>query len=140
MPELSEVYPTDPKARPLFPWEEHAAFRASFLMHFTTEGHRAALEAVGQLLYDSALEAKNWPPWPESTTRAELRAAAADLRHTEAFLAAVGQEQYTVSLDTEDEQLSIMAREWSIMVGRIAQGIEWIVEPLRKASPIEPEE
>lgn len=135
MPELPEVYPTpptieDPPEGPPFPWEDHAAFRSSFLLHFTAEGHRAALKAVGQMLYDMALEAKGWPDWEESPTRAELRAIAADLRHAQGFLHSIGEEQHTVSLDSEDVRLALMAAEWSRMVGRIAHVIEMVLGPV----------
>ena len=50
MPELTpeSIFPAS--------WEEHAAFRSTFLMHFTKEGDRAALEILGQLLYEMLLE------------------------------------------------------------------------------------
>ena len=45
-------------------WEEHAAFRSTFLMHFTKEGDRAALEILGHLLYEMLLEVSGgWPHW-----------------------------------------------------------------------------
>jgi hypothetical protein len=107
------------------PWEEHAAFRSTFLMHFTQAGDRAALEAVGQLLYDMLLEVSGrWPEWPESPTRVEMRAVVADLRHAQSFLATIAQARHASSLEVEDEQLSLLADECSVMVGRTANGIE----------------
>lgn len=128
-PERESIAPPEP---PPFPWEDHAAFRSSFLLHFTENGHRAALEAIGQMLYDLALEAKGWPAWEESATRAELRAVAEDLRHAQGFLWSVGEEQQNVSLDSEDVRLAIMAVEWSRMVGRIAHVIEMMLGPVWK--------
>lgn len=123
--------PRDPKAAP-FPWEQHPAFRFTFLLWFTRPGDRELLEALGRLLYDMALEVcGTWPPFRESTTRAEMRAAAQDLRHLEAFLLSVYREQETASLQGEDERLSIMAGTWSSMVGRIASGIESAVWPVQ---------
>ena len=123
--------PTKPDLAP-FPWENHPVFRFSFLLWFTREGDRDALEAVGRLLYDMTLEVcGTWPPLPESTTRAEMRAIAKDLRHAQAFLLSISQEQEASSLGVEDERLAIMAGTWSSMVGRIASGIEGAVWPLQ---------
>jgi hypothetical protein len=114
-------------------WEEHPAFRFTFLMHFTQEGDRAAFEHVGNLLYDMALECSGkWPAWPESPTRAEMRTVAQDLRHAAAFLASVGDERSKVSLGPEDEGLSYMAATWAHMVERIARGIESVLPPIRR--------
>lgn len=114
------------------PWEDHAVFRFTFLLWFTRPEDRATLEAVGRLLYDMTLEVcGTWLALPESTTRAEMRAAAYDLRHIEAFLWSVAKEREHASLGVEDERLSIMAAEWSGMAGRIAKGIEGAVWPLQ---------
>lgn len=123
--------PGSPQASPLAPWEEHAAFRSTFLMHFTQAGDRAALEAVGQLLYDMLLEGSGrWPDWPESPTRAEVRAVVADLRHAQSFLATIAQARHASALEVEDERLSLLADEWSLVVGRTASGIESVLGPL----------
>ena len=102
-------------------WEEHAAFRSTFLMHFTKEGDRAALEILGQLLYEMLLEVYGgWPHWPESPTRVEMRAVATDLRHAQAFLAAIAEARHASSLKGEDERLSLLADGFSREVGRTA--------------------
>ncbi|HEY0557705.1 MAG TPA: hypothetical protein VGG20_25860 [Thermoanaerobaculia bacterium] len=136
--------PTDPPAPPAtwdprkpgnsgpFPWEDHAVFRFTFLMWFTRPEDRELLEALGRMIYEMTLEVcGTWLSLPESTTRAEMRAAAYDLRHIEAFLWSVALEREHASLGVEDERLSIMAAEWSGMVGRIAKGIEGAVWPLQ---------
>jgi hypothetical protein len=138
MPELTpeSTFPDSPQTPQLAPWEEHAAFRSTFLMHFTQAGDRAALEAVGQLLYDMLLEVSGkWPGWPESPTRAEMRAVVADLRHAEAFLAAIAQSRHASSLGVDDERLSCAADEFSRTVGRTADGIESVVGRLGGAMP-----
>src|SRR6476646_1565641 len=79
---------------PSYEWEKHLAFRNVFLLHFTDPRDRAALVYVGNLWFEMALEcADKWPEWPESSTRAEMRAVAQDLRHSGAFLASVGHER-----------------------------------------------
>jgi len=115
-----------------FPWEEHPAFRFTFLAWFTRPGDRELLEGIGRLLYDMALEiCGKWPKPQESTTRAEMRAAAQDLRHVEAFLLSLGTSRTTSSLQGEDERLALMAESWAGHVGQIAKGIEGAVWPLQ---------
>ena len=136
MPELPEVYtppPTPPDApeTPCFPWEEHPAFRFTFLLHFTQPGDRAALEHLGKMLYDMALEtSKSWPDWLESVTRAEMRAVARDLQHAAAFLQSVSDERKTVSLDFDSERWTYMAESWAVRVREIGEGIEDMLGPL----------
>ena len=62
------------------------------------------------MLYSLVLETPTeWPGWTESATRTEMRAAAADLRHLQGFLGAVGREQDVSSLGPEDAYLSTIA-------------------------------
>jgi hypothetical protein len=62
-------------------------------------GYAAAVRKVGEMLFTMILESyAPWPGWPESSTRTELRAAVADLRHLEGFLVAVGREHAVSSL------------------------------------------
>jgi hypothetical protein len=105
------------------------AFRNVFLLHFTDKRDRQALEYFGNLLFEMALEcADKWPDWPESATRCEMRAAAQDLRHMGAFLAAVGNERNMSSLDLRDERLSVMADRWAVDADRIAAEIESVLD------------
>jgi len=106
-------------------WEEHEGFRETLLLNFTEPKANATLRDLGALLFDLALEcASSWPDRPEGTTRAELRAAVADLRHLEGFLASVGEEHVLSSLDFENSALSQFAARQAREVGRIADRIE----------------
>jgi len=115
-------------------WEDREGFRETLLLHFTRPGDADAMRRVGAMLYDAALEcASSWPNWPESATRTELRAAAADLRHLEGFLTALGQEHVVASLPWQDARLSRFAARQGVEVGRIAHRIEeelaqWAIE------------
>lgn len=135
MPDLPEVYPTPeddseppgecPHAVLPLHWEDHPAFRFTFLMHFSQKEDRAALEHLGRMLYDAALEmSKDWPKWLESTTRAEMRAVARDLQHAASFLKSVADERNTVSLDYDGERWALMAESWAVRVEEIGNGIE----------------
>ena len=124
--------PSDPPAppevatdTPSYEWEKRLAFREVFLLHFTEPKDRAALVYVGNLWFEMALEcADKWPDWPESSTRAEMRAVAADLRHASDFLASVGHERHVSSLDLESERLCVMADRFAVDANRIAADIE----------------
>jgi hypothetical protein len=120
-PQVAAVPPTiDPAT-----WEDFAAFRETFLMYLTPPGYAAALRTVGEMLHTMILESYNpWPGWPESSTRTELRAAVADLRHLEGFLGAVGREHVASSLARADERLSRFAARQAAEVARIAHRIE----------------
>jgi len=106
-------------------WEDREGFRATFLLHFTRAGDADAMRHFGAMLYDCAREcASSWPAWCESSTRTELRAAAADLRHLKGFLTAVGQEHAVASLEWHDARLSRVAARQAAEVARIAHRIE----------------
>jgi hypothetical protein len=130
MPELvSDSTPQDP----LFPWEDHPAFRFTFLHHFTADGDREALEHVGKMMYEAALEMSGkWPEWRESSVRAELRAVLADLRHAESFIASVAESRHVASLSPEDERLTYMADTMWRSLQREANTLETIVGPFWK--------
>ena len=106
-------------------WEDFAVFRETFLMYLTPPGYAAALRTVGEMLHTMILESYNpWPGWPESSTRTELRAAVADLRHLEGFLGAVGREHVASSLTRPDDRLSRFAARQAAEVAKIAHRIE----------------
>jgi hypothetical protein len=147
MPEQDESTPQDPQSEPapvfawrrstydppppLTDWEAAPAFRSVFLLHFTQEGDREALEHVGRMLYDMALAASgDWPPWIETTTRTELRAVAADVRHASLFLESVVRERETASLDSEDERLTYIVESYVEDLQRVASGIETFLGPI----------
>jgi hypothetical protein len=124
MPELT-AESTSPSVTPPDDWEKLPAFRQTFLMHVTPPGYVAALQGVGEMLYSLMLDTPaEWPGWTESATKAEMRAAAADLRHLQGFLGAVGRERDVSSLDAEDAFLSGIAARLSRQIGHAAAGIE----------------
>jgi hypothetical protein len=128
MPELVSEFssaPTVPPASDPFAWERLPAFRQTFLMYVTPPGFAAALQGMGEMLYSLILDTPaEWPGWAESSTRTELRAAAADLRHLQGFLGSVGRERDVSSLGPEDAYLSMMAGKISRQIGKAAEWIE----------------
>ena len=131
-PSLFAAPPADPPPAPPVPpeidsrtWEDFAVFRETFLMYLTPPGYAAALRTFGEMLHGMILESYNpWPGWPESSTRTELRAALADLRHLEGFLGAVGREHVVSSLTRPDDRLSRFAARRAAEVAKIAHRIE----------------
>ncbi|HEY0557024.1 MAG TPA: hypothetical protein VGG20_22390 [Thermoanaerobaculia bacterium] len=124
MPELVSDS-TSPPAIPPDDWERLPAFRETFLMYVTPPGYAAALQTMGEMLYSLILNnPAEWPGWPESSTRTEMRAAGADLRHLQGFLRSVEKEREVSSLDAEDAYLALMAGKLSRKLGRMAEWIE----------------
>lgn len=115
---------TPPRIAPAA-WEDHPAFRETFLMYVTEPDANAALRVVGRTVYDMLLEFyHHWPGWPEGSTRTEMRAALADLRHLEGYLAAVGREHEEAALTEPDTALSLLAGRHAGELARIAEEIE----------------
>jgi hypothetical protein len=125
MPDQDESTPAPiPRIDPAV-WEDHEGFRETFLLHYTAPEANQTLRRLGGLMFNQALERVDlWPKRPESSTRAELLAAVADLRFLEGYLGAVGQEHVISSLSSGDNALSQRAAGWALEVGGIAAQIE----------------
>src|SRR3954453_20310278 len=125
MPDREQSTPAPiPRIDPVL-WEEGEGFRETLLLHYTDPGANDSLRRLGKLVFGMSLEcASSWPHHPEGETRAELRAARADLRRLEGFLATVGREHVLSSLNPSDEALSRFAESQAIEVGRMADRIE----------------
>jgi hypothetical protein len=124
MPELVSDSSSLPDVPPE-DWERLPAFRETFLMYITPPGYVAALQTMGEMLYSLILNnPAEWPGWPESSTRTEMRAAGADLRHLQGFLRSVEKEREVSSLDAEDAYLALMAGKLSRKLARMATWIE----------------
>jgi hypothetical protein len=116
--------PDRPQSIAPSPWNESAAFRETTLRLFTKPEDRAALVHLGAMLHDMAIETAPYGPDPESATHGEMRAAAADLRHLEGFLATVRRSADESALVPADEALARFAGEQAAAVGMLAELIE----------------
>jgi hypothetical protein len=106
-------------------WEKGEGFRETLLLYYTDPAANETLRRLGEFFYNASLAcAPSWPYQPEGETRSELRAALADLRHIEGFLASVGREHELSSLSPLDEALSEFAERQALELSRIADGIE----------------
>ena len=124
-PPAAVLPPTIDPAR----WEDFPTFRESLLRHCTGPAANAAMRAFGDLLFEMILEWNNTQPDdPEGYVRHDLRAALADLRALEGFLAYIGRE--TEDLDEDDPedadsyQLCELAERMAGRLARIAAEIE----------------
>jgi hypothetical protein len=124
VPPPSQASPA-PQVQPPAGWEESAGFRETFLRHYGDPEDLRALRHLARMLHESALElARYAPPGGESATREELRAAAADLRHLQGFLAAVARAQEESELPSADEELAALAARQSQAVAGVAALLE----------------
>jgi len=106
-------------------WEGFPVFRETFLLYISEPSFNAALRMAAEHFFTMLLETyQHWPAWEESSTRIELRAAVADLRHLQGFLASVGQERRVSSLAQEDSRLSRHASGIARLINRAANSIE----------------
>jgi hypothetical protein len=105
-------------------WVEADSIRETTLYLFDRRRDRTALRRVGRVLHDMAVETTR-DPGDESSTRAELRAAAADLRYTGGYLFNVIRRSADwCSLDADDEKLARFAGKLSRQVGALVDKIE----------------
>ncbi len=101
-------------------WEESAGFRETFLRYYSAPEDLQTLRHLARMLHESSLElARYAPPSGESVTREELRAAAADLRHIQGFLAAIarGLEERPPA---DAELAELAARQSRVVAGVVA--------------------
>jgi hypothetical protein len=93
-----------------------------------------ALRVLGAEIYDLALEnARHWPAQPEGETRAQLRAAVADLRHLQGFLATVARGPQDFDLTPADARLSRLAGKKGEVLRTVADDLEAELGPWRGA-------
>ena len=106
------------------PWNESDSFRETTLICIDDPESRAAFRRVGRVLYKLAVETMRETGGESSSTRAELRAIAADLRYTSGFCAMVYRSIEECSLDGTDEVLARFAGQLAGRVGALAASIE----------------
>jgi hypothetical protein len=85
----------------------------------------STLRAIGRALFDLLLNTHRWPEWPEGVTATELRAALADLRHVQGYLAGVGREREEApSLGRIENSLAHLAARQAEALGKLGDDIE----------------
>jgi hypothetical protein len=124
-PTLPPDWPALPPVIDPSTWESFSLFRETALIYVSEPEFNGALRKVGDYFYGMLLECyHDWPAWKESSTRTELRAAVADLRALQGFLASVGQERHLSSLSPEDARLSRHASKLARLLHQVADTLE----------------
>ncbi len=112
------------------PFDASDGWRRTFLHHVTKPLEQDALIRLTRMLDRLVLEEGSfWDELAESSTRAELRAAAEDLFFLYAFLAKLGREPENVALDAADTKLAKLAARMAPKVGRLAVALEGALAP-----------
>ena len=123
-PEVDRRQPVPPVFQPTA-WEDYPIFRETFLIYVSEPEMNRALRTVGDYFFGMLLQCcDDWPEWPESSTRTQVRAAVADLRHLTGFLASVGKARREVTLSPEDVRLARCASEIARVLYRLANAID----------------
>jgi hypothetical protein len=123
--------PSHPSPHALTPpgWDESAGFRETFLRHVTDAEDDRTLRHLARMLHEATLELAHFaPPSGESATREELRAAAADLRHLQGFLATVARTVGESELPPDDAELAGLAARQAEAVAGLAEALEQALE------------
>jgi hypothetical protein len=140
--DLSPPVPPDPDELAVGPpvidptsFEDFPVLRETFLHQVSGAKSNAALRSFGDLLYILVLQYSEWwPPQPEGTLRAALRAGIADLRHVQGFLL-----EWTgpdASPETpHEEHLAKVGGEIAVQVGKLADRLETEMGPWRGEAP-----
>jgi hypothetical protein len=106
-------------------YERHEGLRETTLAYFTDPEDNAALRHLGQLLYGMALETiRFWPKEPEGIFFHQCRAAVADLRHLQGYLAMLDQQRREASLTEEEDRVSAVCGKLFPRVQKIADALE----------------
>ncbi|HYO15653.1 MAG TPA: hypothetical protein VE685_20845 [Thermoanaerobaculia bacterium] len=119
-PEVAAIPPiVDPAA-----FEDFPVLRECYLLYVTDLEANDALRDVAELLYNMTLEYWNyWPDHPEGLIRAQLRAAVADVRFLQGFLAMMERDEAAMSTPHE-EHLCRVAGDASQDLAAIADRVE----------------
>jgi len=106
------------------PFNESDLIRETALIFIDSREDREVLRQAGRILRDLSIEASLGGANGESMTRNEMRAAQADLRHLQGYLAQVRREADESTLAPEDDELAHFAGKVAGKLGALVQKIE----------------
>jgi len=107
-------------------YESYEGFRETTLAIFTDPADNHALRRFGGLLSDLAWEfARHWPPAAGGIFRHQVRAAVADLRHVQGYLARLGREPLASELTADETGVARVC-------GRLAASVKGIADTLER--------
>jgi hypothetical protein len=105
-------------------WNEAHSIRETTLQYIDDPVDRFAARRFGQLLFDLAVETSRENAGEASATRANLRAAAEDLRYLEGYLGNLGRTLEHASVKQGEEVLVWLAGRLALRVGDMVAEIE----------------
>jgi hypothetical protein len=137
MPSLPDGTPDTPAPTAAVPpiidpdaFERFEGWRETTLAVFTEPTANATLRAFAEFIYTVCLEYSHyWPPEPEGSFRHQCRAAVADLRHLQGYLAMLDQARVDASLTEDSERISAVCGRLSPRVKKIADALEIALVP-----------
>lgn len=140
MPSSSDPTPSDvPDDAPAFApvpildpdaFERFEGWRETTLAVFTDAKANATIRNMADFIYTVCLEySRYWPTEPEGSFRHQCRAAVADLRHLQGYLAMLDQARVDASLTEESERISAVCGRLSPRVKKIADALELALVP-----------
>jgi hypothetical protein len=107
-------------------FERFEGFRETTLALFTDAKANATLRAMADFIYTISLEySRYWPAEPEGSFHHQCRAAVADLRHLQGYLAMLSE----LHPDTEKRRISALCGRLSPRVKKIADALEKALIP-----------
>jgi hypothetical protein len=100
-------------------------FRETTLGFFLDQEANAAFRKLGEWAYTFVLEYwHHWPREPEGTFVHQARAAVADLRHLQGFLAKLGRENEASVLEPHEVRISRKCPALALRVKAVADALE----------------
>ena len=116
--------------------ERFEGFRETTLASITDPAANATWRAMADHMYNMALEySSHWPLEPEGSFRHQARAAVADLRHLQGFLAYLGREIEASKLTPEEEHIARRCATLASRVRDIANALEAELDAVREQTP-----
>jgi hypothetical protein len=111
-------------------FEDYEGFRETTLAVFTDPKSNTALRVVTDLLYTMGLEhCRHWPEEPEGSFIHQARAALADLRHLQGYLAHLGKARTASALTAKEARHSALCETLALHLKAVADALETDLRP-----------
>jgi hypothetical protein len=112
-------------------FEDFEGFRETTLCVFTDPKANGVLRGLGDLLYTISLEyARYWPAEPEGSFYHQARAAVADIRHLQGFLAHMQQQREETDLSPHEIRVAIVCGSLVPDLRAAADALEGVLGPM----------
>lgn len=106
-------------------FEEYDGLRESTLAVFTDAKVNTLLREFVDFVYTVCLEySKYWPREPEGSFKHQSRAALADLRHLQGYVAMLAEQHVDAALEDDEERLSRLCGRLAPRLAKIGDALE----------------